>query len=87
MYDDMCVVLPAGELQYSADYVRWLALALQRPGGSPTDDLLRDWGQSNATVTSLFRHLSGMHHYRALSILRDLGEQLNWGKMEDQVEM
>jgi len=50
-----------------------LELEYRRPGGSPTDMLLTNWGHSNATVEMLVSHLlrAGLHF--AAEKLRGLG--------------
>lgn len=41
---------------------------------SPTDELLTSWGNQNHSVDDLFVLLSKMQHYRAMSLLKDLGK-------------
>ena len=44
----------AGELKFHTTQVKAFSLALQRPGGSPTDELLMEWSHKNATIRQLF---------------------------------
>ena len=39
-------------------------------GGSPTNDLLTKWEQTNPKVGTLFRYLASMKHRRAMTLLR-----------------
>ena len=50
-----------------------LELEYRRPGGSPTDMLLTNWGHSNATVEMLVSHLLRAGLRYAAEKLRDLG--------------
>ena len=63
----------------SIDDVEYLGLAAQRPGGSPTSDLLTKWGQSNPTVMDLFYHLKATKNERALAVLKGVGMYHNAG--------
>jgi len=50
-----------------------LELEFRRPGGSPTDMLLTNWGHSNATVEMLVSHLLRAGLRFAAEKLRGLG--------------
>lgn len=50
-----------------------LELQYRRPGGSPTDLLLTNWGHSNATVEMLVSHLLRAGLIYAAERLRGLG--------------
>ena len=50
-----------------------LELEFQRPGGSPTDMLLTNWGHTNATVEMLVSHLLRAGLRYAAEKLRGLG--------------
>jgi len=57
----------------SALEVAKLELEYRRPGGSPTDMLLTNWGHSNATVEMLVSHLQRARLHYAAEKLRGLG--------------
>ena len=38
----------------------------QRPGGSPTEAILSDWGTTNARVSDLLKILGDMDHFSAM---------------------
>lgn len=51
--------------------------SIRRRDSSPTDSLLTEWGNKNHTVTDLFVLLSKMQNYRAMSLIKDFGEQFS----------
>ncbi|XP_011683534.2 interleukin-1 receptor-associated kinase 4 [Strongylocentrotus purpuratus] len=57
------------ELKYNTQQISMFALALQRPGGSPTESVLQDWGTTNARVSDLLRVFGEMHHLAAMDAL------------------
>ncbi|XP_033647848.1 interleukin-1 receptor-associated kinase 4-like [Asterias rubens] len=62
-----------GAPRYDALAIANFDLAHRRRGGSPTMELIRDWGTSNATVQDLVGYLNDMGHYAAAeSLLPDL---------------
>jgi len=71
------MLLVAESLGKTALEVAQLKLEYKRPGGSPTDVLLTNWGHSNATVDMLVSHLLRAGLRYAAEKLRDLG-LLNW---------
>jgi len=63
----------AESLRKTALEVAKLELEFRRPGGSPTDMLLTNWGHSNATVEMLVSHLLRAGLRYAAEKLRGLG--------------
>jgi len=63
----------AESLGKTALEVAKLELEYRRPGGSPTDMLLTNWGHSNATVEMLVSHLLRAGLRFAAEKLRGLG--------------
>lgn len=57
------------ELKYNTQQISMFALAMQRPGGSPTESVLQDWGTTNARVSDLLRVFGEMHHLAAMDAL------------------
>jgi len=70
---DLIAFFAAETLGKTALEVAKLELELCRPGGSPTDMLLTNWGQSNATVEMLVSHLLRADLRFAAEKLRGLG--------------
>ena len=67
------VVVAAGSLGKTALEVAKLEMEYRRPGGSPTDMLLTNWGHSCATVEMLVSHLLSADLRYAAEKLRGLG--------------
>jgi len=70
----LCVALLAARLNWSAEQVYIIGMAYHRPGGSPTEMLLMEWGHTNATVEMLVFHLLQMNLNRAAELFRGIGK-------------
>jgi hypothetical protein len=55
--------------EYSAAEIGLFQMAYMRPGGSPTMDLLHDWGSRNRTVGNLVDLFKKMNHPVAANIV------------------
>ena len=64
----------ASHIEVAASSISMYQREYQRPGGSPTECLLRDWSHSNATVLQLLTHLQRMSNVAGIKLLRDCGK-------------
>lgn len=77
----LCVILdsPVGspwkllaeKIGLSYNEIVHLELAFQRPGGSPTEDLLTRWGVQNPTKADLIAYLDELGFQYAADLLRN----------------
>ena len=67
----MLITISAEGLGYSFEETEGFAQAKQRTDGSPTKDLLLDWGHKNPTVSDLYRNLIANKLNHAASYLKD----------------
>ena len=59
------------QLGYSTVQLDHFASWIHKPGGSPADAMLKDWGRGNRTTKELFKHLKNMGHYQAMDALKN----------------
>ena len=63
----------AGLMGFTANEIAHFHRSIQRPGGSPTDELLTTWDYENHTIEELYQKLFEMRHVRCMELLKDLG--------------
>ncbi|CAH1783522.1 unnamed protein product, partial [Owenia fusiformis] len=62
----------AGKAGFSNDDIAVFALAIQRPGSSPSDEFLTNWGHRLPTISHFFNILVDLHLLREASLLKHL---------------
>lgn len=66
-------VFAAAELNFETDDINLWAMAIQQPGGSPTDRVLTRYSHANPTIKDLFYKLKSLCNVRAMNTLKGLG--------------
>lgn len=72
-YINCCVALPAGLMDIETVDIKLFANAVLR-GGSPSEEVLKKFGERNGRISQLFKYLHAMEYYKGMHILKDYGE-------------